>query len=80
MQSGELIVTGKDHVTIKLHGNPSKVVVKFKDDCVLVPCNPVILDSLQWDINRSFTHHGGYDLHIKWNVSDVREIEWAVYF
>jgi hypothetical protein len=75
MQSGELFVVGKDHVTIHLHGNPQKVVVQFKDEHHITPCNPNDFDELEWEVER---HLFGYVLRIKWQVTDVREIKWEV--
>lgn len=74
MQSGELIVTGKDEVFITLHGTPINVNVYFKGDCDLTPCNPKDYDMLEWEMH--FKHHH-YTLKIKWNVSGVRKILWT---
>lgn len=76
MQSGELIVTGKDEAKIVLNGFPLKVRVAFKDDFSAVPCNPHHHDGLEWEVHRSIFHHSGFVLLIKWHVSSVREIEW----
>lgn len=81
MQSGELIVTGKDEVRIHLqsHHYPSKVKVWFHDEICIVPCNPHHADSLEWDLQQIHSHHG-IVLVIKWNVSGVREIKWSAHY
>jgi hypothetical protein len=80
MQSGELIVTGKDKAQILLNGFPSKVHVHFTDEGYIIPCNPHHHDELRWDVFRSNTHHGGYTLIIDWSVTGVREIKWTVWY
>jgi hypothetical protein len=93
MQSGELVVTGKDKVEIDLgHRHPKSVIVKFSDDCVIVPCNPRHHDELRWDVkNRHHKHphdarhdhckhRDEYILTIKWHVTGVRTIEWVAYY
>lgn len=50
MQSGQLIVTGNSEIAISLRGAPSKVVVRFEDECVITPCNPKTFDELQWEV------------------------------
>lgn len=79
MQSGELIVTGKEEVEIPLRNFPSYVKVTFKDHCIVVPCNPQNFDELEWEVIKH-CHKDHYKLHIKWNVTGVREIVWTVYF
>ena len=78
MQSGELIVTGKDKVHIHLNKFPDKVEVWFKDDLECVPCNPHHHDWLEWEVHRSNTtfSHSHHILIIKWDVSGMREIKW----
>ena len=78
MQSGELTVTGHDHVNIRLHGLPSEVKVYFKDHAIPIPCNPHHHDELSYEIHKSNRHHGGFDLKISWSVTGVREIVWRV--
>jgi len=80
MQSGELTVTGRDHVKIILHKFPTKVIVKFKDHVTVVPCNPHHHDELTYEVHRSFFHHSGFELKIFWCVSGVREIVWYAYY
>ena len=80
MQSGELIVTGKDKAVIPLRGFPSKVTCHFKHPLDVVPCNPHHEDSLEYDIHVSHSHHSGFVLIIKWSVSGVREIVWHAYY
>lgn len=82
MQSGELIVAGKDEARIHLHNHnyPSKVTVCFHDEPNVVPCNLPHIDKLEWDLHISTSHHGKFTLFIKWEVSNVREIKWAVFY
>jgi hypothetical protein len=92
MRSGELIVTGEDCIELKLKSHPVKVIVAFKDDCKIVPCNPQHSDELNWDLEadphhrhpvsgKKHTHkHTPFILNISWRVSGVRTIFWAVYF
>jgi hypothetical protein len=80
MQSGEITVINKSFAAIRLQGRPSKVVVKFKDDHIQVSCNPTIPDQLEWEVRQTHHHHGGFDLHISWDVTNVREIEWSVFY
>ena len=84
MQSGQLIVTGNSEVAISLRGVPSKVIVNFEDDCVVLPCNPKHFDELQWEVlegHEHCHHHGSdFELLIGWEVSGVREIKWTVYY
>lgn len=78
MQSGELIVTGKDKAHIPVHAFPAEVKVHFKDHEVPVPCNPHHSDWLEWEVHASNTHRGGFVLVIRWSVTNVREISWHV--
>lgn len=80
MQSGELIVTGKDQVVIPLNGFPSQVVVDFKDECDVVPCNPHHNDQLEWEVSHSNTIPPQVILIINWDVTGVREIKWTAYY
>jgi len=80
MQSGELLVTGKDTAHIPLHKFPSEVKVHFKGHEEVVPCNPHHSDTLEWEVHHSNTVPGGYVLLIKWSVTNVREIVWHVYY
>lgn len=90
MQSGELIVTGKDSIRILLHGYPREITVRFKHDHHPVPCNPNDADWLEYEVvhededPRLHAHPGHHHhdrqfyLSIKWDVSGVREIVWFV--
>lgn len=78
MQSGDIIVTGKDHIEIKLKRFPSYVKVVFKDHCVIVPCNHQNFDHLEWEVFQN--DDGCIKLHISWHVTGVREISWHAYF
>lgn len=80
MQSGELIVTGKDQAVIHLHGRPCKVSCHFKHPHDVVPCNPHHEDYLEYDVHVSHTHHGGFVLIIKWSVTGVRDIVWHAHY
>jgi hypothetical protein len=75
MQSGELIVTGKNSIHIPINKFPSEVKCRFKDEFATIPCNPDDADRLEYEVlvnNTTFT------LHIKWKVTGVREIKWEV--
>ena len=74
MQAGQIVVTGKDEVDIRLTCNPIQVKVSFKDDEIIIPCNPKDYDELDWDIHYI---NGHFVLRINWNVSGVRTIVWA---
>jgi len=87
MQSGELLVTGKDSVDIELHDHPDHVDVEFIDDVVVVPCDHHHQDHLEWEVRRvhhvaraSVKHHRKhhYVLTIKWHVTGIRKIKWTV--
>jgi hypothetical protein len=84
MQSGELVVTGKDKVELQLgHRHPDSVSVKFKGGHAHVPCNPKHHDELRWEIKTHHSHehhHTEYVLVISWYVTDVRTIEWVAYY
>ena len=80
MQSGELIVTGKDKAIIPLNGFPSEVKAHFKDDEVVVPCNPIHADTLEYEVHASNTVAGGFVLIISWDVTNVREIVWHAFY
>ena len=78
--SGELIVTGKDYVSIFLgEKSPKDVSVKFKGHCHTSPCNPSHYVDLSYSIVSS--HYEAlecYSLQIFWHVTDVRVIDWQV--
>lgn len=84
MVSGEIIVTGKNHIEFELKERPHHTRVFFKDDCISVPCNPTHYDELEWFIReRTDGEVGGFHSHkfyleIFWNVSDSRAIVWHV--
>lgn len=93
MQSGELVVTSKDKAEIELgKRHPDRVIVRFKDDHVIVPCNPKHHDELRWEVKNRHHHHphdhrhdhckheDSYVLTIKWHVTGVRTIEWHVFY
>lgn len=80
MQAGELIVVGKNEAKILLHKFPYDVKVHFRDQFCETPCNPHHADVLEWEVQSSIHHHGGFVLIIKWNVENVREIEWKVFY
>lgn len=80
MQSGELVVSGRDKIHIVLKSLPERVNVHFVDDCEIVPCNPHHTDSLEYEVHASHTHHHGFTLIISWHVHGVREIKWSVHY
>lgn len=93
MLHGEIIVTGSDKIEIELgEHHPKQVFVKFKDDHMHPPCNPKHHDHLRWEIkNKHFNHkhdhrndhcnhHNRFVLEIHWHVSNVRVIDWVVYY
>ena len=77
MQSGELIVSGKNHVRIDLEHFPRRVKVKFVDNLTVPPCSPQDEDSLEYEVRS--TASGKFILLIKWRVSNVREINWTTW-
>lgn len=78
MQSGELIVTGKNSIHIILDRMPAEVRCHFKHEAEIVPCNPQGVDFIEYDVHTSNTVRSGLILIIKWSVSGVREIVWHV--
>lgn len=77
-QAGELIVTGHNKAEMTLrHHQPEEVFVRFKEHHHhhTIPCNPQQYDDLEWELHYRHSH---YILVIKWNVSDTRDIVWAV--
>ena len=85
-QNGELMVTADGEILIPLRSKPVHIRLEFKDCQHIVPCNPNHFDELEWEVISHDGHHGGHDhkhepkfsLHIKWNVSDVRDVVWIV--
>jgi hypothetical protein len=92
MQSGNLTVTGNNSVRIPLLGRPREVFCHFRHEHEPVPCNPHHQDHLEYKIEsvdedlhihiRIDHHHHDrqFVLVIKWNVVDVREIEWLIVY
>ncbi len=78
MQSGELIVTGKDYITIDLRGLPAKAHAHFIHELQITPCNPHHRDELEWEVHNSNTDHSSFVLVISWSVTGVREVRWSV--
>jgi hypothetical protein len=78
MQSGELIVTGKDVATIILTGFPAEIKCHFAHEASIVPCDPQNADTLEYEVKPNHNVHSGVILLIRWNVSGVREIKWHV--
>jgi hypothetical protein len=76
MQKGELVVSGKNSLTIPLNAFPSETGARFLDPGVVIPCNPQDADYLECDVHTSNTVKGGFVLVITWSVSGAREIEW----
>ena len=82
MQSGDLIVSGKNSIHIPIDHLPDEVRVFFKDEEDMIPCNPHA-DSLEYSVHTSeheHKHHHKFVLIINWSVSGVREIGWHVSF
>lgn len=82
MQSGELFVTGKDKAVILLKKHPDKVIVHFDKHEHIVPCNHHHHDELEWEVHVKHEHpfKTKFVLVIKWNVTNVREVKWTVYY
>jgi hypothetical protein len=76
IMSGTLDVSGQDEVDITLFGKPVTILVEFKDDGGTTPCDSH-KDTLDWQVNFG---NGSFMLKIKWNVSGVRTVSWAVDF
>lgn len=75
-QAGELVVTGKGKADIPLrHHQPCEVFVQFQDEHHPAPCNPHHVDEFEWELHYKNSH---YVLVVKWEVSGIREIFWAV--
>lgn len=94
MQSGKLTVTGHNSTRIPLAGWPHQVIVRFEREPEPVPCNPhhhhdhdkleyevIGIDDDQRDHHRPEHHHHDrlFFLVIKWDVSEIREIEWIAF-
>lgn len=89
-QNGELMVTGEGEIDIELKSLPKRIKLHFKESCTLVPCNPNHFDELEWEItsdcndgghehcHKHHDHKAQFVLHVKWNVSDVKDITWKV--
>lgn len=75
-ETGELLVSGKDHTEINLPTLPRIIEVKFKHEHRSIPCDHHH-DKLDYEICR---HEHQYKLIIKWHVSSLREITWIAYF
>ena len=71
--TGELTITGKNKLEIKLdHGAPKNVMVGYKSIYLNASCNPHH-DRLYWYTEQT---HNGFILVIDWHVSDAKEIVW----
>lgn len=83
-QGGELVVVGCDKVQIHLKDCPHRVDVFFKKKRGPAPCDPHHhhhVDELQWKLHQGFHgHHHRYTLNIEWDVREIREIVWLVYY
>jgi hypothetical protein len=86
MVSGELDVTGKNKVELDLMRRPRRVRVHFKNDEVILPCNPNHFDELEWFVKER--EEGEMDgpkkrrffLEINWSVNSSRAIVWQVLY
>ena len=76
MQSGELIVIGRDSVSVSLRGAPAEVCVYFEHDLEVIPCNPQHRDELEYEVLSDGI--GDFILVISWSVTGVRGIKWKV--
>lgn len=93
MQSGELTVVGSGKANIELgKHHPKYIVVRFKDDHIVIPCNPHHHDHLKWEVrnlhpshrhdhrHEHCKHDDRYVLEVEWRVTGVRKINWSVYY
>lgn len=80
-QVGELCVFGKSEAKINLRHKkyPKNILVFFNDKEKFhpIPCNPQHHDDLQWSI---IIENKSYYLVIKWDVSDIGEIKWKIFW
>lgn len=77
-QSGQLLVSGKNYVEIKLDGSPVRIVVKFRHKHHHPhPCNPGPEDELSYS---TVTNNDKTFLFINWNVSGIEEVIWKAYY
>ena len=80
-EGGTFTVVGHDKAVFKLpgHHRPKQIDVDFDESCPPLVCNPHHHDHLEWEVcEAGFGHRHKYELHIKWHVSGVRKIRWAV--
>lgn len=79
--TGELIVSGHDHILIELDNNPKNVSVHFKHNFHRrhhhnSPCNPH-----QDELNAiTLQIDGIFFIRIDWNVSETKEIVWSIQY
>ncbi len=73
--SGQLVVTGTDEVVLQLEKCPCEIRVFFKDECVMTPCSPVQMDTLDWELSNDGCH---WYLTVNWEVSGARVVSWNV--
>ncbi len=73
--SGEVVVTGKDSLSLKLPRCPKDISVYFKDEGNLVPCNPC-QDDLIWVTEKCGKRN--HKLLIKWQVDGIRTVVWNI--
>lgn len=82
-EGGVLVVTGQDEVKIPIMDFPHRVEVLFKKKHGPPPCNPHHHhhDRLEWEVHRNYQFcKRTYNLIIRWNVQDIREIIWMVQY
>lgn len=82
MQSGELIVTGKDQASFMLIKCPALIKIRFEGDGCVIPCNPQHYDFLDWQLITESKNIFGHkhSLLIHWGVTGVRKIVWEAFY
>lgn len=79
-RTGELVVVGRDSITINLEStrHPRRIVVEFCDEPVIIPCDPLEQDQLGWSCHEG--KHRCFYLTISWRVHGIREIKWRAHW
>lgn len=82
MQHGDLVVSGKDKVSLNVGKRiPQEVIVKFQSPLTITPCNPHHFDDLEWELIEHHDHHHNFthfELEIRWKVTGIRVILWSI--
>jgi hypothetical protein len=84
-QGGDLVVIGHNQAHIPLLDFPHRVEVVFRNKHEPPPCDPHHHhhhhDKLEWEVKKNQRgHHVHYTLIIDWQVHDIREIIWTVFY